>query len=167
MNNKPTKTPPASPSTSQIRQDYKHREDCNPSLRYNPNRYTGLERRGRPDPISMKTIRLLQELARLTLVVLVAATLAGVVMHRVLAQTPTPQDGYDSLNMAPDGLYWSNPVQGYSQSVQDAYEGYYGPYNRPQTYFQPDRAPTYYNEYGQPTTVPDPRQYEDIEGVGM
>ena len=149
MNNRPTRTPPPS---SSIRQDYKHREDCNPSLRY-----TGPERRGRPQSVPMQAIRRYRDMLRLVIIVMLALLLT-LVVTQTMAQTP--QDGYDSLNMAPQGLYWQNPVQGYSEPAADRYRP-------PPSYFQPDQAPTYYNEWGQPSTTPDPRQYERLEGVQM
>ena len=126
-----------------IRQDYADRDD----------------RRVNGPVWPVQTIKRLVAIAAATLAVLIAlALLVGP------ASAQTPQSGYWEYQMTPDGMTRYNRDQGY---------GY--PSGRPE---EPSRgdwrfdrrsygAPQYYNERGQPSTVPDPRQYRNLEGIRM
>lgn len=99
-------------------------------------------------------------LAKIALGAGIVLVLVGLVCSPARAQTP--QDGYWQYNMTPEGMNIQNPAQGYGgpsvYRTEEPSRDYGSPYTSP---------PVYYNEYGQPSTVPDPRQYQDIEGVGM
>ena len=128
--------------------------------------YKGRDRRHVPtnDPADMMEFTFkAQQVARAMLIVFILALSIAIVVREAAAQGyGTPQDGYDSLNMSPQGLYWQNRAQGYGEPAGSRYQPYGGRQS-----FDPGQPPTYYNEYGQPSTVPDPRQYYDVEEVQM
>ena len=129
------------PYNPQIRQDYAYRDD----RRVN----------GKIWPV--QTIKRMVTIAAATLTVLV---LLSMVFWPANAQTP--QDGYWNYQMTPDGMTLQNPAQGYGFPSGRPRAPSMRSYGR--SYDQP---PTYYNEYGQPSTTPDPRQYRGIEGTQM
>lgn len=128
-----------------IKQDYKNRD-----------------RRRMPTKEMANFIDRTNRLAKLTTVLFILCLAILLVAQHGHAQW-TPQDGYDSLNMAPQGLYWQNRAQSYGEPAA----GRYGAPSSSWSGFEPSRAPTYYNEHGQETTVPDERQYYDVQGVDM
>ncbi len=130
--------------------------------------YKGRDRRHVPtdDPRDMVEFTFkARQVARTMLIVAILVLSAALVVKALIvreAAAQTPQDGYDSLNMSPQGLYWQNRAQSYGEPAGSRYRPYGGRQS-----FDPGQPPTYYNEYGQPSTVPDPRQYYDVQEVQM
>ena len=123
-----------------IRQDYAYRDD----------------RRVNGPVWPVRTIKRLVTIAAATLAVLIAlALLVGP------AGAQSPQSGYWEYQMTPEGMTLQNRAQGF---------GYYTEPRRKtprRSEWRSYGAPRYYNERGQPSTVPDPRQYRDLEDITM